>query len=468
MSPVARNSCPGSPAAIPETMTAMPLDIEQVIDGARLGPLHWRVLILCALVTLLDGYDIQAMASITPSLAADWHVPPGELRWIITAALIGIAGSALIVSPLGDYLGRRGVLLASFAVVGVATLMAATAHTPNQLFAWRLLTGIGLGASLPNALALTAEFAPTRNRTMLVALMACGISLGAATSGFLAPEVIEFGGWRAVFVTGGVLAVLALLPLFALPESLRFLVARRRDPMAIGKLLQRLDRNYSHSDGNAYVMREQPAGKLSVGELLTPQLAPATLLLWMVFFLNLGLLYLLSSWLPTLLKESGLPLTISLRIAAMFQIGGVVGGFALAWLMQRWGPYIVLSISYALTAAALAVVGAQAPEPALTTLLIAIMGNGVVGGQVALNVLSATLYPTTARATGVGWALGMGRFGGIIAPLAAGQLMAAGIAIGHLFWLAIVPALICAGGVALLRAAVHRSQATPASQSTAG
>ncbi len=438
----------------------MPLDIEQVIDGARLGPLHWRVMTLCALVTLLDGFDIQAMASATPSLAADWHVAPGELRWIITAALIGIAASALLVSPLGDYFGRRTVLLGSFALVGVATLLAATSHTPNELFTWRFLTGIGLGASLPNALALTAEFAPARSRTMLVALMACGISLGAAISGFAAPSLIEFGGWRAVFATGGALAALAWLPLFALPESLRFLVARHRDLNTIGTLLERLDRTHRHTEGQTYIMRERPAGKLSVGELLTPRLAPATLLLWLVFFLNLGLLYLLSSWLPTLLKESGLPLAVALRIAAMFQIGGVLGGFALAWLMQRWGPFIVLSVSYALTAVALAVLGAEVPGAPLTTLLIVIMGNGVVGGQVALNVLSATLYPTTARATGVGWALGMGRFGGIIAPLLAGQLMAAGIAIGSLFWLAIVPALICAGGVALLRSAVTRSQAT--------
>jgi len=144
----------------------------------------------------------------------------------------------------------------------------------------------------------------------------------------------------------------------------------------------------------------------------------------------------------------------------MFQISGVVGGFALAWLMQRWGPFIVLSVSHARTAAALAILGTGVPDVALTTLLMVVMGNGVVGGQVALNVLSATLYPTSARATGVGWALGMGGFGGIIAPLAVGQFMAAGIAMGSIFWLAIVPALICAAGVALLRTAVGRSRAT--------
>ena len=432
----------------------MRLDIEQVIDSARLGPLHWRVLFLCALVTLLDGYDIQAMASATPTLAADWHVPPSDLRWIITAALVGIAGAALIVSPLGDYFGRRSVLLGSFALVGIATLLAARSHDATELFTWRLLTGIGLGASLPNALALTAEYAPSRSRTMLVALMACGISLGAAASAYIAPPVIELGGWRAVFGVGGALAVLAWFPLLALPESLRFLVARGRDSNRIGRLLEKLDPDHRHTDDHLYSMEKRPEGKLSVSELLTPQLAPATLLLWLVFFLNLGLLYLLSSWLPTLLKESGLPLATALRESGMFQLGGVLGGFLLAWLMQRWGPYIVLCISYLLTAVALAVLGAGVPGAALTSLLIAIMGNGVVGGQVALNVLSATLYPTTARATGVGWALGMGRFGGIIAPLAAGQLMAAGIPTGQLFWLAIVPALICAGGVALLRSKV--------------
>jgi MFS transporter, AAHS family, 4-hydroxybenzoate transporter len=433
----------------------MRLDIDQVIENAPLGTLHWRVLVLCALVTLLDGYDIQAMAAITPTLAAAWHVPPADLRWIITAALVGIAGSALIVSPLGDYFGRRTVLLGSFALVGIATVLAANAHDATELFACRFLTGIGLGASLPNALALTAEYAPQRSRTMLVALMACGISLGAAASAYIAPALIEPGGWRAVFWVGGGLALLAWIPLFALPESLRFLVARGSDPNRVGRLLEKLDPGHRHTDDHLYSTEKRKEGKLSVSELLTPQLAPATLLLWLVFFLNLGLLYLLSSWLPTLLKESGLPLNQALRESGMFQLGGVLGGFLLAWLMQRWGPYLVLCISYLLTAAALAVLGNGVPDAALTSLLIAVMGNGVVGGQVALNVLSATLYPTTARATGVGWALGMGRFGGIIAPLAAGQLMAVGIPTGQLFWLAIVPALICAGGVALLRSRVR-------------
>jgi MFS transporter, AAHS family, 4-hydroxybenzoate transporter len=438
----------------------MVFNIEQLMDGSRLSSLHWRVLILCALAAFLDGYDVAVMASATPSVAKAWSVNPGELRWIVTAAVMGIAASALVVSPLGDYFGRRAMLLTSFAVVGLSTLMGSTAHSPNELFTWRLLTGIGLGASLPNALAMGAEYAPAKSRTALVALLACGISLGSATSGLIAPPILEFGGWRALFVVGGCVALLAWLPLFAMPESLRFLAARGRDPEKIGRLLERLNTAHRYQPGNVYNLPEQPsARKLSVGHLLTPRLLPATLLLWLVFFLNLGLLYLMSTWLSTLLNEGGLPLSQALRIAAMFQIGGVVGGFGLAWLMQRWGPFLVLAVSYTLTAGALAVLGTHVTQPALLVVLILITGNGINGGQVALNAVSATLYPTAARATGVGWALGVGRFGAIVGPLTAGTLMAAGIDLGHLFWLAIIPTLVCAVAVTLLRLAVNRSAA---------
>jgi MFS transporter, AAHS family, 4-hydroxybenzoate transporter len=451
---------------------SMRFDIEQLMDGSRLSALHWRVLILCGLAAFLDGYDVAVMASATPSIAAAWHVNPGELRWIVTAAVMGIAASALIVSPLGDYFGRRAVLLTSFAVVAISTLMGSTAGTPDQLFVWRLLTGVGLGASLPNALALGAEYAPTKSRTALVALLACGISLGSATSGLVAPPILDIGGWRGLFVTGGVVALLAWLPLFALPESLRFLTARGRDPERIGRLLERLNSNHQYAPGNVYILPDSLAGmssgKLSVSYLLAPRLAPATLLLWLVFFLNLGLLYLMSTWLSTLLNEGGLPLPQALRIAAMFQIGGVVGGFGLAWLMQRWGPFLVLAASYTLTAGALALLGTHVTHPGLLVVLILITGNGINGGQVALNAVSATLYPTRARATGVGWALGVGRFGAIVGPFAAGSLMAAGIKLGHLFWLAIIPTLVCAVAVTLLRLAVNRSAESPVPVASAG
>ena len=427
----------------------MRVDVEQIIERSRLGPLQWRVLILCALVTLLDGFDLQALASVIPTLAADWGVTPGALRWIVTAAMIGVAAAALFLSPVGDYVGRRTMLIVSFALVAFCMVMTATASSTTELFIWRFVTGLGLGASIPNAFAITAEYMPARQRAATVTLMACGIALGAALSGGLAPFLIEFGGWRAVFAWGGAIMIVLWFPLLALPESPRFLVARGRDPRLIGRLVERLDSSFRHEDGFTYTIAEPESTSLSVAQLFMRGRARSTLLLWMVFFLNLGLLHLLANWLPTLLNQR-LPLQQALHGSAMFQIGGILGALVFALAMKRWGVFRVLAVSYLLTAGALALMGGHVTEVAWLFVLVLLTGSGIVGGQTALNALGATMYPTTARATGIGWALGIGRFGAILAPLVGGAMLAAGLAPERVFALAIGPTLVCAGVVALL------------------
>jgi AAHS family 4-hydroxybenzoate transporter-like MFS transporter len=434
------------------------IDIEDFMDRTRMGALHVRVLVLCALVAFLDGYDLQSMASAIPTLAADWTMPPGDLRWIVTAALMGVAGAALFVSPLGDYIGRRAMLLVSFGLVGVATVMTATANDENALFVWRLVTGVGLGASMPNALALAAEYVPASRRIAFITLLAGGLSLGGACSGFLAPALIELGGWRAIFATGGAAMLLLWLPLLALPESPRFMVARAKDPRAVGHLLERLDRGYRYSTGHVFTLPTGHSSKVSVQHLFIDGLAPVTVTLWIIFFLNLGLLFLLASWLPVLMKARGLPLEDALRHAALFQIGGVIGGFLLAWLIKKWGPYVVLITTYAATAATLLIMSAPAAASAMLIVSLLVIGNGVVGGQAALNGLASHLYPTRDRATGVGWALGVGRFGAILAPVIGGAFLGANASPKSVFVLAMLLAACCAAGVAAVRWAVKRRQ----------
>ena len=434
----------------------MQIDIEDLMDRTRMGPLHVRVLVLCALVAFLDGYDLQSMASAIPTLAADWGMAPGDLRWIATAALMGVAGAALFVSPLGDYIGRRATLLASFGLVALATLMTATSKDANALFAWRVVTGIGLGASIPNALALAAEYVPSTRRVALVTLLAAGLSLGGACSAFLAPIVIAFGGWRAIFATGGAVMLLLWLPLLALPESVRFMVARAKDPGAIGRLLERLDPGYRHSTGHTFALPTAHDSRVSVRQLFMDGLAPTTVTLWIIFFLNLGLLHLLASWLPVLMRARGLPLEDALRYGGLFQTGGVIGGFLLSWLIKRWGPFVVLMATYAAAAAALLLLSSSVASPLPLILSLLVIGIGVGGGQAALNALSASLYPTRARATGVGWALGMGRGGAISAPVIGGAFLGANASPQRVFVFAILLAACCTGGVAAMRWAVRR------------
>ena len=434
------------------------IDVEDLMDRGRMGPLHIRVLILCALVAFLDGYDLASMASAIPTLAADWGMAPGDLRWIATAALIGVAGAALFLSPLGDHFGRRAILLASFGLVAVATAMTATSSDANALFAWRVLTGIGLGASIPNALALAAEYLPASRRVALVTLLAAGLSLGAACSGFLAPTVIGIGGWRAIFATGGAVMLLLWVPLLALPESVRFLVARDKQPQVIGRLLERLDPGYRYSPDHKFSLPSSHVSHAAVRELFASGLAPTTITLWIIFFLNLGLLHLLASWLPVLLQAHGLALEDALRFAALFQIGGVIGGFLLSWFIRRWGPYLVLLATYAAATAALLMLWSGVASAALLSALLLLIGYGVVGGQAALNGLSSSLYPTRARATGVGWALGMGRGGAILAPVVGGAFLGANASPQRVILFAILLAGLCACGVAAMRWAVRRGE----------
>ena len=427
----------------------MRIDVDQVIERARLGAWQWRVLVLCALVTLLDGFDIQAMASVVPTLASEWNVAPGSLRWVVTASLIGIGVAALLLSPIGDYIGRRVTLLLSFGLVAVSMVLTATAADATELFIWRFVTGLGLGASIPNALALTAEYVPTRLRASMVVLMACGISLGAGLASALAPALIDFGGWRAVFAVGGTIMIVLWFPLLALPESPGFLVARGRDPRAIGRVVERLDPGFRHQDGYAYGIAEPGSSALSVTLLFTRGQVRATLLLWAIFFLNLGLVFLMANWLPTLLNQR-LPLREALHGTAMFQLGGIVGALLFALAIKRWGVFGVLTASYLVTALALTMLGTSVQEVAWLFALVFVIGTGFVGGQSVLNALAATMYPTAARSTGIGWAMGIGRFGGIVAPLIGGALLIAGFSPERVFAFGIAPTLVCAGVVFLL------------------
>ncbi len=252
--------------------------------------------------------------------------------------------------------------------------------------------------------------------------------------------------------------LLSWLPLLALPESVRFMVARAKDPGAIGRLLERLDPGYRHSTAHAFTLPTGHASRVSVRHLFMDGLAPTTIALWIIFFLNLGLLFLLASWLPVLLKARGLPLEDALRYAGLFQIGGVIGGFLLSWLIKRWGPFVVLIATYAAAAAALLLLSSSVASPPPLILSLLVIGNGVVGAQAALNALSASLYPTRARATGVGWALGIGRGGAICAPIIGGAFLGANASPQRVFMLAVILAAACAAAIAALHRAVRAKE----------
>jgi AAHS family 4-hydroxybenzoate transporter-like MFS transporter len=425
-------------------MNAQANDVGALIDSRPLNARQLSVIVLCGLVVLLDGFDLQTMSLAVPSLMAEWQIDAGAFSFALSAALIGMLLGSAIVAPFGDRVGRRPILIGGMVCVGVGSVLTAYADTPFQLSAWRFITGIGLGMSLPNATALTSEYVPLRRRVFLISLTYCCVALGAVIAGFVAPVLIDAFGWRAIFIAGGVppLFIAALLAV-GVPESLRLLVAQKPNDPQIALIARRF---LPGVDPSTLVARaSDQVDRPNVLALLTPAYRTRTVLLWSTFALNLFVLFLLVSWLPTVLSEAGWTRTQSLRGGVMNQAGGIFGGLLIAWLIDRGRIMPAMIGGYLLVALALSlflVVPGSVPN---WVMLLILVGAGVSGGQVALNALSVLFYPTSLRATGAGWANTLGRIGALIAPFAGGFVITRlDLEPVQQLALIVIPVLLCA------------------------
>ena len=428
------------------------VDVTEVIEEARFGRLQLLILVLCAWIALLDGFDTQAIAYVAPVIAEKWGIAMAGFGPIFGAGLAGLAVGAFVLSPAADRFGRKSVILLSVLLFGVFALVTARATTLNELLVYRFLTGLGLGGAMPNIVALTSEYAPKRMRALLIAIMFCGFPLGSTIGGLISAPLIAAFGWQAVFVVGGVLPLLTLIVLLAwLPESIRYLLTRDVADVRIAKLLARLDPGISATAASRYVVHGSQASGFPVTKLLVEGRASMTVLLWVAFFMNLLVMYFLVNWMPSLLKASGLPLKIAILSTAVLNAGGVVGAIVLGRFVDRLEPYLVLGGAY--LASALFIAGIAFGSANVWTLMIStfLAGFGVVGAQIGMNALAAGLYPTEIRSTGVGWALGVGRIGSIIGPVAGGILLGFGWTAQSVVLTAAVPAVLAGLAVIALR-----------------
>lgn len=425
------------------------------IDGARFGPFQLRIAALCALIAGLDGFDTQAIAYVAPSIGEAWGLDKAAFGPIFGAGLLGLTIGAFLLSPIADRIGRKAVILFCTSVFGLFALLTARAATMEQLLAYRLLTGIGLGGAMPNLIAITNEYAPSRLKATLVTVMFCGFPLGSTIGGAISAPLIARFGWEAVFVLGGVLPVILLPVLWlALPESARFLAMRQDAEARLGPILTRIDPSLAPSAFIAQVRGEAPdrtRQHFPVIELFHEGRGRTTVLLWLAFFMNLLVMYFLVNWLPSLLRGLGLPLSIAIISTAVLNLGGVVGAIVLGRLIDKREPALILGLAYASSALFIVMVAYAGANVALLLAGAALAGFGVVGGQIGLNAVAASTYPTAVRATGVGWALGVGRIGSIVGPVAGGALLSLGWTSQQLILTAVIPALIAAVAVFLLR-----------------
>jgi AAHS family 4-hydroxybenzoate transporter-like MFS transporter len=433
------------------------IDIVEHIDRSPIGSFQIGLYLLCGLGLFMDGFDVQAWGYVAPSVFAEWEMPSAAGR-VASAALFGLLLGLIFFSMLADKIGRRPVLIGTTLYFGVLMLLTSRVTSLEQLIAVRFLTGLGLGATMPNAVALVSEYTPKRARVLVVLMVSNGFTIGAAAAGFIAAWLIPAFGWRSVFYVGGVVPIaIGLWMWFALPESLQFLTLRRKSPDKIGRWLKRIDPAAPVSPSSEYVVDEEPIRGVPIVRLFADGRAAGTALLWVVMFMNLLNLYFLATWLPTIAREAGFSTARAVLVGTTFQMGGVVGAFVLGWPIRRFGFFRVLTPCFIAAALGIGAIG----QPLAVTLLFAVVfvaGFGILGGQAALNALAAAYYPTTLRASGVGAASGVGRLGSVIGPILA-EFMRARWTNEQLFLAATVPALIAALAILSLKPFMSRGEA---------
>lgn len=388
-----------------------------VSSGRRAG-----ILLLCMLSMIVDGYDMQIMGYVAPSLLLEWQVPRTALTPVFSAGVIGMLVGSLLCGHVSDRYGRRRVLLLAMIWITAAMLAVVGAGSLSQLAVLRFLGGIGMGAVVPNAVALGGEFSAARHRATTMMTITCGYLIGALLCGVVTSGLVSQFGWQAVFVAGGATSLLlAVLIAVALPESPQFLAMRA-----------------ARSAGSGRALTAAPP-RASVGALFEPPFLVATLLLWSAYFLNLLAVFFFSSWLPVLTSDTGHTANQAIVAGTALWAGGIAGTLSLGWAIDRYGFGRVVASVYLLATVGIVATGWLLRVFPLALVAILVVGFCIMGAQAALNAFAATLYPTSVRTTGMGWALGIGRFGSIVGPIVGGQLIGLRLPPETLFAVAAIP-----------------------------
>ena len=417
-------------------MTKTTIDIQAFINEHPFTRYQWMILALCFITVAMDGFDTAIIGFIASDLVQEWGVEKSALGPVMSAALVGLAVGALTAGPLADRIGRKKVLIMSIVVFGGFSLLTAFATSLNQLTLLRFLTGLGLGAAMPNAATLMSEYAPERRRALLVNLMFVGFPMGSSLGGFLSAWMIPHYGWQSVLVLGGVMPLLlAVALIFLLPESARYLVVKQQPAQRIAAILKRIA---PLPEAVEFELREagQVKEKSAIGVIFSPRYAVGTVMLCLTYFMGLLIFYLLTSWLPLLSQAS--------IITALFPLGGGIGVLILGALMDKINPNKVVAVGWLLTGVCVCLVGFSTSSLVLMGVMVFIAGSIMNGAQSSMPALAAGFYPTQGRATGVAWMLGIGRFGGILGAFSGAFLMQAQLSFETIFTLLAIPAFLSA------------------------
>lgn len=435
--------------------------IPSLIDNERLGAFQWRVLALCFVIALFDGFDTQAIAFTGPAILAAFHLPAGSLAPILTAGIIGMTIGAMTLGMVGDRIGRRPTIMLSLVIFGCATLATAWSTDTSHILVLRFIAGLGMGGCTPVLLALAAEYGPARHRGAIMTGVLLGLPAGAMLGGLLAARMLPLIGWEGIFIVGEAvpLAMLVVIALM-LPESLYFRAAQgdadgqRYIAKVLSKILSR-----PLPAGAHFTVPESAVERASVRALFTDGNAGKTVAIWAIYLLNWVAWFMLLSWLPTVLKAAGLPAADAPMGTVIVNAVFIICAIPLSFLLPRVDTRRLLILMFAVGIAVALGLSVAGQNWALVFVLAGAAGFGIGGQQIALNYLIVGSYPTALRATATGWSIGMGRTGAIVGSAIGGGFLAWGGPSG--FFLALAVPLVWAG-IAVLSLRLYSATAESA------
>lgn len=399
-------------------------------------------------INMLDGFDVLAIAFTAPEVAKDWGLTPAELGIVFSAGLFGMMAGALLLAPLGDYLGRRATILGGLVTITVGMYLTAFSVNVTEMVALRAVTGLGIGTILASLTTMAAEYSSDKRRNLSISFMQAGYPVGGILGGVVSVFLIRHFGWQSVFIFGAV-ASGSMLPLvyFFMPESVSFLLDKqpRNALRKVNAIARRL---------GAAPMAELPARaahaattRVTVAALLARDRRLPTLALWASFFFTMVALYFILSWTPKVVADAGLSADQGRLAGTLINIGGAITMTLLGWLSVRTGLRRIIQV-YLVAAAVVILLFGYGDFPAAALMLLAFLMGLEMAGLVGLYSVAARLYPTEMRNTGVGWAIGIGRWGAIFGPAAAGWMISLGLERWVYFLLlGSVPALLAAVAV---------------------
>ena len=399
------------------------LSLRAKIEQSPMGAYQWMIVAMAAIMNLLDGFDVLALAFTATAIRNEFGLTRIELGYLLSAGLFGMAAGSLFLAPLADKIGRRPLLLMAVLLSTIGMLGSAFISQYQWLGFWRVITGFGVGGILVGTNVITSEYSSRKWRSFAISVYAAGFGVGAVLGGMFAVMLQGEYGWRSVFLAGAILTGLFLVILFIwLPESIDFLTTKQ--PKNAEVRLNLIAKKIGLvGDWKLPAKTEKVKTKLPISQLFSEKYLHSTLLIWTAFFAIMFSFYFISSWTPALLKEAGMTTEQSVSVGMMISLGGTCGALIYGLLASRWTARGVLILFTVLSSAAtvIFILSSSVLWIAMVFgILVGVLMNGCISGLYTLNPLT---YDADIRSTGVGWSIGIGRIGAILAPTIAGQLL---------------------------------------------